>query len=93
MKKIFESKHYTSVMYLLILMTIVGITFNFANITEHSKSPIIKTKLTGQVVLNNAPAPYSEKSYAIYYLILTGVGSLFSLVLVTFILPRVKHLT
>lgn len=111
MTNIFESKHYPEVMYLLILITIIAITFNLANMINDSAANK-SIKFTGYAVsdnqknainttqLNNTNASeakqqeiYSENSYGIYYLILIAIGIMISLVLVTFILPKIKHLT
>lgn len=109
--KIFESKYYASVMYILIMITIIAITFNFVNITNkiNINQTIHETKLTGYAVsqnqntntqINNTNISqsekkelYSEKSYAIYYLTLMGLLILIFIVLVTFIMPKIKHLT
>ena len=111
MTNIFESKHYPAIMYLLILITIIAIIFNFASMINDST--INKSmKFTGYAVsdnqknaintnqLNNTNISeakqqeiYSENSYGVYYLILIGLGVLVFVVLVTFISPRIKHLT
>ena len=108
MTNIFESKHYPTIMYVFILITILAILFNLVNITN-STSNSSKTdrtiKFTGYAVsnlnaINNTNLSqsekqelYSENSYGVYYLILIAIGIMISLVLVTFIIPRIKHLT
>ncbi|MEK6860077.1 MAG: hypothetical protein AABX54_04655 [Nanoarchaeota archaeon] len=104
--ELLKNKYYTASMYILILIILV-IIFNITGITGKISAYADKSEkiFTGFAVsesqnIINSSIPvaqeqelYSERAYGIYYLIILSIAMLISLVLVTFIIPRIKHLT
>ncbi len=71
---------------------------NKTKFTGHAVSYDDEEMITNQLNNTNVSEArqqelYTKNSYGVYYLILIAIGIMISLVVVTFIMPKIKHLT
>lgn len=108
MVNLLKHKYYPTLMYLFITITLILILFNFIDIIDKAKnnSEIVgkNYSITGFAIsdenLNNITNAtqseerlYSEKTYALFYLIIIVLLLIISFIALILIMPRIKYLT